>query len=240
MGDCSFIENRSSTKRGSLSPSTTQTMSKSKSPPLSAAVFEFSVNVPFSESCPSNKSTSWHGWRRIPVSCCTARAIAPTISPIGIRRKGSKSSNIRMGYRTTRPRSHESDVIAESSGSQSEAAMTWPSCKARIPSSARANAGIRNPPPVHSLNVHRARRMFQEGITGLEFPRFRHLADPEDNRPAIRAHLELSRLGSKQVQHSRWTLVLRLHARFRKNDVGPKNLRHIVFHHLACTFRLST
>src|SRR5438552_18267664 len=84
------------------------------------------------------------------------------------------------------------------------------------------------------------RRMFQEGITGLEFPRFRHLADPEDNRSTIRAHLELSSLGSKQVQHSRWTLVLRLHARFRKDDVGPKNLCYIVFHHLACALGLST
>ena len=35
---------------------------------------------------------------------------------------GSKSSNIRIGYRTIRPRFDESDVIAQSSGNQSEAA----------------------------------------------------------------------------------------------------------------------
>src|ERR1051326_449227 len=84
------------------------------------------------------------------------------------------------------------------------------------------------------------RRMFEEGVTGLKFPRLGHLADPEDNRSTIRAHLELSSLRSKQVQQSRWTFVFRLHAGFRKNDVGAKKLRHIVLHHLACALRLST
>src|SRR5213593_3995373 len=38
------------------------------------------------------------------------------------------------------------------------------------------------------------RRMFQEGVTGLEFPRLRYLADTEDNRSTIRSRLELSSL----------------------------------------------
>src|SRR5215831_10327434 len=84
------------------------------------------------------------------------------------------------------------------------------------------------------------RRMFQEGVTRLELARLRYFADPEDNRPTIRTHLELSSLRSKQVQQSRWTFVLRLYARFRKNDVGAEKLRHIIFHHLERTLCLST
>src|SRR5438876_9001366 len=84
------------------------------------------------------------------------------------------------------------------------------------------------------------RRMFQEGVTRLELPEFRNLSDAEHDRSPIGAHLELSSLRSKQIQPSRWTFVLRLHTRFRKNDVGAEKLRHIVFHHLACAFRLST
>src|SRR5436309_7609196 len=84
------------------------------------------------------------------------------------------------------------------------------------------------------------RRMFQEGVTRLELPRLGYLADTEDNRSTIGAHLELSSLRSEQVQQSRWTFVLRLHARFRKNDVGAEKLRHIVFHYFACALRLST
>ena len=75
--------------------------------------------------------------------------------------------------------------------------------------------------------------MFQEGVTRLELARLRYLADPEDNRSTIGADLELSSVGSEQVQKSRWTFVRRLHTRFRKNDVGSEKLGYVIFHHLA-------
>src|SRR5215468_6355716 len=84
------------------------------------------------------------------------------------------------------------------------------------------------------------RRMFQEGITRLKLAGLGDFSDAKNNRASIGSHLELSSVRSEQIQKSGWTLVLRLHARFRKNNVGAEKVRDVVFHHFACAFCLST
>src|SRR5215468_10221599 len=84
------------------------------------------------------------------------------------------------------------------------------------------------------------RRMFQEGITRLELARLGSFPDAKNNRSPIGSHLELSSFRSEQIQESGWAFVLRLHARFRKNNVGAEKFRDVVFHHFACAFCLST
>src|SRR6202023_3934731 len=48
----------------------------------------------------------------------------------------------------------ESELMLQSSGIQSDPANTCPLWLNRYPSSARANAGIRKPPPVDTLKAH--------------------------------------------------------------------------------------
>src|SRR5438552_3655457 len=80
--------------------------------------------------------------------------------------------------------------------------------------------------------------MFDQRVTRLELPVFRNVTDSEDNRPIVGSNFELPRFRPKQIQKSRWPLILGLHARFWKNDVRAEVFGDVILHYLACTLRL--